>query len=212
MTTDFVRTVRRASMVAIFALLPSVAAAQDALLRLDHLADLAGQARETVDLTIPPEVLQLATAFISPDDPNQAEIKELIANLKGVYVKSFRFDREGAYNQGFVPAEFNVFVPSPGTYSGHLASGTKRESCTLSFTGISRGPLPGSNRAASTSASRRRSGAVGSSAPKRAALKLVGKPTWRTFFGWSGGRKAWGSGLASVVRPGSNPSQTRGSA
>jgi hypothetical protein len=104
MTTHLVRTIRRAAIVSTLALLPSVAAAQDALLRLDHLAELAAQARETVDLTIPPEVLQLATAFISPDDPNQAEIKELIANLKGVYVKSFRFDREGGYNQGHVDA------------------------------------------------------------------------------------------------------------
>ena len=54
-------------------------------------------------------------------------------------------------------------------------------------------------------------GFVCDSASKRAVLKLVGKPTCRTFFGSSGGRKACGSGLASVTRPGSKPSHTVGS-
>ena len=86
----------------------------------------------------------------------------------------------------------------------HLAIGTNSESCTLSLTGTSR---PSSVTAA-TSASRPRSSASCAGSSNVAALKFVGNPTWSTLAGSSGGRKAWGSGLHSVTRPGSKPLQT----
>ena len=48
--------------------------------------------------------LQLAAGFISNEKANEAAIKQLIANLKGVYVKSFEFDRDGAYSEADVNA------------------------------------------------------------------------------------------------------------
>jgi hypothetical protein len=49
-------------------------------------------------------MLQLAAGFISNEKANQAAIKQLIANLKGVYVKRFEFDRDGAYSEADVNA------------------------------------------------------------------------------------------------------------
>jgi len=99
--TSVLKTMRLGVVLALAAvvLLPAAPQAQQALLQLDHLTRLTSEAAETVDLTIPPELLQAALAFLPADDPNQAAIKELVANLKGIYVKSFKFDREGAYTQ-----------------------------------------------------------------------------------------------------------------
>jgi hypothetical protein len=90
----------------------------------------------------------------------------------------------------------------------HLASGTKTDWCTLSLTGSSMRSAPTAKRTAAMSASSRRSRAVWSSEAKRATLKLVARLTCNTFTGWSGGRKAWGSGLASVIASGSKFAHT----
>jgi hypothetical protein len=76
----------------------------DALLQLDHLSRLSADARENVDLTIPPELLQLAASAIPVTDPNQATIKELLAGLQTIQVKSFQFDRDDAYTQADIDA------------------------------------------------------------------------------------------------------------
>ena len=42
-------------------------------------------------------LLQLASRFLSSDDPDQAQIKKLVASLKGIYVRNFEFDKVGEY-------------------------------------------------------------------------------------------------------------------
>ena len=80
------------------------AAAQGAQLQLDHLSPLAARASNVVDVTVDAGLLQLAAGFISNEKANEAAVKQLIANLKGVYVKSFEFDRDGAYSEADVNA------------------------------------------------------------------------------------------------------------
>jgi len=80
------------------------AAAQGPQLQLDHLSPLAARASNVVDVTVDAGLLQLAAGFISNEKANEAAIKQLIANLKGVYVKSFEFDRDGAYSEADVNA------------------------------------------------------------------------------------------------------------
>ena len=94
----------------------------------------------------------------------------------------------------------------------HLASGTKTDSWTFNFTGSSIFSVPVSNRTASMSAASPRSMAVCSSDTKRADLKLVGRRTCSTLTLSSGGRKACGSGLHSVIVAGSKLSHTSGPA
>jgi hypothetical protein len=50
-----------------------------------------------VDVTIDPSMLQLTSGFLSGQKADDAAVKALIGGLKGVYVKSFEFEREGAY-------------------------------------------------------------------------------------------------------------------
>ena len=83
---------------------PPVAAAQGAQLQLDRLSRLADLASNVVDVTVDPAMLQLAAGFISSDREKDASIKALLAGLKGVYVKSFEFDRDGVYTDADVNA------------------------------------------------------------------------------------------------------------
>jgi hypothetical protein len=49
-------------------------------------------------------MLQLASRFLSKDDPDQVHVKQLVSKLKGVYVRSFEFDKDGQYSKGDVEA------------------------------------------------------------------------------------------------------------
>ena len=63
---------------------------------LDHLA---GKASETVDVSLNANMLQFAAKFLDTKDPEEAQVKKLIAGIEGVYVRSFEFKQEGAYSQ-----------------------------------------------------------------------------------------------------------------
>lgn len=52
-----------------------------------------------VDVTLDGSMLKLASKFIALDeDPDADETLALIKDLKGIYVKSFEFDKEGEYS------------------------------------------------------------------------------------------------------------------
>lgn len=72
-------------------------AAQDVKLpaSLDHLA---AKAADVVDVTLDGKMLEFAGRFLSSKDPDEAKAKTLLAGLKGIYVKSFEFDKEGEYS------------------------------------------------------------------------------------------------------------------
>jgi len=57
-----------------------------------------------VDVTLDASMLQLASGFLSKDDPDEAQVKKLVSKLKGVYVRSFEFDKEGQYSMSDVEA------------------------------------------------------------------------------------------------------------
>ena len=74
------------------------AQAQDAkipLVRFDHLAE---KAEETVEVALDERLLHLAAKFLNSKDPAQAKVKEVIAGLKGVYVRVFTFNKSGEYD------------------------------------------------------------------------------------------------------------------
>jgi Domain of unknown function (DUF4252) len=62
-----------------------------------NLDRLAAKASEVVDVTMDTNLLQLASRFLSDKDPDQAQVKKLVAGLKGIYVKSFEFEKAGEY-------------------------------------------------------------------------------------------------------------------
>lgn len=63
---------------------------------------LAKQAKESVDVTLDASMLQLASGFLEKGDPEQAQVKKLVSKLKGVYVRSFEFDKDGQYSMADV--------------------------------------------------------------------------------------------------------------
>lgn len=69
-----------------------------------NLERLSHTAKETVDVTLDASMLQLASAFLSADDPDQMRVKKMVSKLKGVYVHSFEFDHEGQYPASDVDA------------------------------------------------------------------------------------------------------------
>lgn len=61
------------------------------------LDKLASKAAESVEVTLDGALLQLAGKFLSSDKPDEAKVKNMISGLKGIYVRSFEFDKEGEY-------------------------------------------------------------------------------------------------------------------
>lgn len=78
---------------------------QNPRLEISHLDKLASKASEVVDVTLDEPMMKLASKFMAADeDSDDAEARELIKDLKGVYVKSFEFDKEGEYSQADLDA------------------------------------------------------------------------------------------------------------
>jgi hypothetical protein len=99
-----------AAVLSGFSLLLALATAgpaygQNPRLEIKQLDKLASKAAEVVDVTLDDSMLKLASKFIAADrDPDSAEVQDLIKNLKGVYVKSFEFDKEGEYSDADIEA------------------------------------------------------------------------------------------------------------
>lgn len=92
---------KAAVLTSIFLLLMSGAAAartQDVTIPL-NIERLSTKAVESVNVTVDGALLQLASKFLSASDPDQKAVKDLISNLKGVYVRTFQFANPGEYSE-----------------------------------------------------------------------------------------------------------------
>jgi len=85
----------------LFLLLAGLAAGQQ--VKWDY-SKVAARASESVDVNLDGSMLRLATKFLSDDDDNEAQVKKLVAGLKGIYVKSFEFKNPGEYSAADVEA------------------------------------------------------------------------------------------------------------
>jgi len=72
--------------------------AQDPKIQLTTLDHLSTRASETVDVNIDERLIQLAAKLLNEKDEDEAQIKKLVAGLKGIYVKSFEFDSDNQYS------------------------------------------------------------------------------------------------------------------
>ena len=82
-------------LIFLFALAPALVCGQS--VKLDALDKLADKAENSVTVSLDGNLLQMASRFLSSDDPDQAQIKKLVAGLKGVYVRNFEFEKAGEY-------------------------------------------------------------------------------------------------------------------
>lgn len=99
---------------------------QDARLQLNNLEKLSKKAAEVVDVMLDGSMLKLASKFLNEDeDEEAAQVKELVKGLKGIYVKSFEFDKEGDYSEEDVEA-IRAQLKGPG-WSRIVGVVSKRE-------------------------------------------------------------------------------------
>lgn len=71
--------------------------AQAQQLQMPDLTKLSADAIDVVDVSVDQALLGLATSFLS-NGADDAQVKSLVAGLKGIYVKSFTYGRDGAYD------------------------------------------------------------------------------------------------------------------
>ena len=102
---------KRLILFLISLLLPAMAAAQEIRLPA-NLEKLSSKAVEVVEVNLDQRMLQLASRFMDPKDPDEAQAKKLIANLKSVYVRSFEFDKTGQYSDADL-ADVRAQLQSP---------------------------------------------------------------------------------------------------
>jgi|ERR1700681_2027427 hypothetical protein len=101
------------------------ARAQSPKLQMDQLDVLANKASETVDVKLDERLMQTTAKFFSGKDPDDAEIKEVLKGIKGIYVKSFTFEKEGEYSQ--VEVDLVLSQLRGSTWSKVLAVRSKKD-------------------------------------------------------------------------------------
>lgn len=74
-------------------------AQEPARLRLESIERLAPKATQTVNIEVDSLLIKLASGILSDTDPGEKNVKEIIAGLKGVYVKSFEFKTKGEFTE-----------------------------------------------------------------------------------------------------------------
>ncbi len=71
-------------------------------LRLESLERLAPRAAETVDIEIDGILIKFACSILSDKDADERAVKEFVAGLRGVYVRSYEFKSEGQFTEADV--------------------------------------------------------------------------------------------------------------
>jgi Domain of unknown function (DUF4252) len=97
---------RKHTLSVIFALLaPALAwAVPTPKLQIPEFLGLAQKATESVTITLDPAMLGMAARFLDSNDPQDAATKEVIKGLQGIYVRSYTFDKDGAYQAADIDA------------------------------------------------------------------------------------------------------------
>jgi hypothetical protein len=71
-------------------------------LQLESLDHLTSRASQTVVISVDERVLKAGAPFLKSTDPDEAKVKELLKDVKGIYVKSFAFESEGEFSDADV--------------------------------------------------------------------------------------------------------------
>lgn len=102
---------RRILVVAVLGLTPL--AAQEIKFP-EKFQALAAKAANVVEVNLDSSMLQLGSRFLSPQDPDQAKVKELVKDLKGVYVRVYEFAQEGVYSEADLDEIRSQLKPAAG--------------------------------------------------------------------------------------------------
>ena len=90
---------RRVLLIAFAFILAAPVYAQRITLDFGNLADSAD---EVVDVTLDGPMLRMAAKFLSSRDRDERALRDMVAKLDGIYVRSFSFRKEDAYDKALV--------------------------------------------------------------------------------------------------------------
>jgi hypothetical protein len=79
-------------------------AAQTQLHEMIKFDQLAPKASKTVEVNLDGNMLNFVKNFLSDDKKDEAEAKRIIGKLKGIYVRSLEFDKDGEYSEADIDA------------------------------------------------------------------------------------------------------------
>jgi hypothetical protein len=85
-------------------LTPQAWAAPNPRLVLPEFSQLAQKATDSVTITLDPALLAMAGRFLNANDPEDAATKEILKGLRGIYVRSYTFDKDAEYRQADIDA------------------------------------------------------------------------------------------------------------
>lgn len=60
---------------------------------------MADRAAETVEVKLDGKMLALASKFLSSEDAEEREVREIVKGLQGIYIYSFSFDEDWEYDR-----------------------------------------------------------------------------------------------------------------
>jgi hypothetical protein len=93
------------AFVALVALPALASAADPGRLQLPDFSALSKKATQSVDISLDPSLLHLASGAINNDSGgNGAAVNDLIQGIRGIYVRSYTFDKSGEYSKADVGA------------------------------------------------------------------------------------------------------------
>jgi hypothetical protein len=91
----------RNTFIALTLLLALAIPASAQSIKLDF-PGLAERADEIVDVTLDANMIRLAAKFLSGDNNDEREIRQMLGGLKGIYVRSYSFSKEGEYDRAMI--------------------------------------------------------------------------------------------------------------
>lgn len=124
--------------MAVLAIPGGAASAQQ--LQLPDLSKLSAGAVDVVDVSVDQALLGLAAAFMG-GGTDDAEVKSLIGALRGIYVKSYTYDKDGAYDPAILDGVRRQL--SGGQWSRLLAAKSSREGSDMAVYLWRNGDKPG---------------------------------------------------------------------
>jgi len=82
----------------------ALAAEPDGKLILPDFNALTERATESVSITLDPALLAMAARFLDSGDPQDAAVRNMIGEVKGIYVKNYTFAKDFAYPAASIEA------------------------------------------------------------------------------------------------------------
>jgi hypothetical protein len=91
--------VRSATLGLLLLILATVPAyGQEAKIEMSQLDRFSDAADKVISVEVSEAIIKLAISALNPNrSVNEAKIKDILSGLKGIYVKRFEFEKEGAY-------------------------------------------------------------------------------------------------------------------